>query len=499
MSGDALEHRSASVTEAAPREGEQGRAAGVNLVGLLRAENGIGEAARKIAVGLEQAGIPYSTIAYAKTVARQQHPLELREGGPLYGTNIISLNPTQLQEFAVIAGADLFAGRYSIGVWYCETTVLPVKALPGFHFVDEVWAASEFVRDIFARYGRVPVFVVPLPIDKPAPPVPSREDVGFPDAFTFLFSFDFQSGLERKNPYALVEAFRRAFASGEGPLLVLKSINGDRKRRALEQLRAAVADRPDIQVRDGYVSAQEKDAMMAHSDCYVSLHRSEGLGLTMAEAMSYGTPVIATGYSGNMEFMDEANSYLVPFELREIPKDAYSSSGIWADPDIDAAAALMRRVYEHQDEARALGEHARQDILERCSPERTGRFVARRLCEIEERRARLAQFGMDDPIAPIVHAAAVLGARPGGALQEAARGRGPTALLRRILLRAIWPYVAEQHRISTGLLEAATALRRSRDDALDRLGELERRLAGDEPAELSTPRSDSKAAEPNSA
>ena len=130
-----------------------------------------------------------------------------------------------------------------------------------------------------------------------------QEQPALPDGFLFLFVFDFFSVLERKNPLGLIDAFARAFRAGEGPTLVIKTINGDRKLHDLEKLRAAAEGRQDILVIDDYYSAEEKNSLLGLCDCYVSLHRSEGLGLTMAEAMGLEKPVIATGYSGNLDFM----------------------------------------------------------------------------------------------------------------------------------------------------------------------------------------------------
>jgi glycosyltransferase involved in cell wall biosynthesis len=224
------------------------------------------------------------------------------------------------------------------------------------------------------------VQIVPLPLEMPvAEPIP-RSQLGLPEGFMFLFSFDFLSIFERKNPLGLVDAFSRAFADGEGPILVLKSINGEHDLESLERLRLATAGRSDIYLLDDYLAPEKKNGLMAGCDCYVSLHRSEGLGLTMAEAMAYGKPVIATNYSGNVDFMHEGNSLLVPFDLVPIPKgcEPYPVGAEWADPDIDAAAALMRSVLDDPAAAHELGERARGDILERFSLDRTAAFLAER-------------------------------------------------------------------------------------------------------------------------
>jgi glycosyltransferase involved in cell wall biosynthesis len=206
-----------------------------------------------------------------------------------------------------------------------------------------------------------------------------------------LFSFDFLSIAERKNPFALVQAFKRAFRPGDGAVLLIKTVNGPHAARPLRRLEAAAADHPDIHVVDGYVSASEKDSTIAACDCYVSLHRSEGYGLTMAEAMAYGKPVIATAYSGNLDFMDEANSFLVPFRLTTISRrrGPYSAGEQWADPDVDAAAELMRYVYDHPDEARAVGHAASAELRTHHTIQRTASFLAGRLADLHRLVSRL--------------------------------------------------------------------------------------------------------------
>ena len=189
-----------------------------------------------------------------------------------------------------------------------------MSCIPGSTYVDEVWAATRFVTEAIAAANQRPVFTVPVPIPVPRLiPDVSRARFGLPDGvFVFLFMFDFFSIIERKNPIGLIEAFTRAFQPHEGPILVLKTINGHRRLNDLEKLKHAIGDRTDILVMDEYYTAAQKNALLALCDCYVSLHRSEGLGLTMAEAMGLEKPVIATAYSGNLDFMTPENSLRAP-------------------------------------------------------------------------------------------------------------------------------------------------------------------------------------------
>jgi glycosyltransferase involved in cell wall biosynthesis len=361
---------------------------GVNLAGYLNAELGIGEVARKLMAGLDRAGIEFSTIVYDRTLSRQGHRVdERRPQRALFDMNVICVNADQLPIFREEVGREFFRQRHSVGVWFWEVSRFPPAFHNAFKLVDEVWAATSFVRDALAQATTKPVRIVPIPLEAPPVEPLSREQLGLPRGFMFLFSFDFLSVFERKNPLGLIEAFRRAFADGEGPILVLKSINGEHDLESLERLRLAAAERSDVHLLESYLAAEAKNALTAGCDCYVSLHRSEGLGLTMADAMAYGKPVIATGYSGNVDFMNNSNSLLVPYELVPIPKgcDPYPAGAEWADPDLDAAAAAMRRVFEDQAAARELGERARNDVLERFSIEQTAAFLAERFAARELR------------------------------------------------------------------------------------------------------------------
>ena len=433
---------------------------GVNIAGFFEGELGLGEVARKLGKGLERAGVPFAAIPYRRHPSRQKHRVELELAAEaLYDTNVVCLNADYLDTFLDDVGVEFFAGRYSIGVWFWETSVFP-PGTGGERFLDEIWVASEYVRDAVAKQVRVPVHVVPLPIEPPAPAQLSRSELGLPDGFTFLFTFDFISAL-RKNAAAVVDAFTRAFEPGDGAKLVLKSINGrELKPRHLRELEELVGGRKDVQIRDGYVDLAEKNALTEHCDCYVSLHRSEGFGLTMAEAMSLGKPVIATGYSGNTDFMDERSAYLVPYDLVPVPPDwwAHAPGAEWAEPDVDAASSLMRHVFEHRDEARAVGARGRDELLRQFSLERTADFISARLADRATRPspARVS----------ILKASQTLAAGVGGSL-SGTRTHGPLSAVRRMVLRTLWPHLADQHRFDSAVLDGLTDLERSSAEAPD--------------------------------
>lgn len=367
------------------------RASSVNVAGYFRAELGIGAAARSLVTALEASRIPFNTISFEGTANRQSHSfLDRQAEGIPADINIVCVNADRISAFAETTGPELWEGRYTIGVWFWEVEDFPPLFHGAFNYVDELWVASNFMRETFLKVSPKPVFKFKLPVLIPEIDLSlSRADLGLPNQFIFLFSFDFFSVLERKNPLGLIKAFTQAFRPAEGPMLVIKTINGDKRILEMEKLRYAARGRSDIILADGYLSAIEQSTITALADCYVSLHRSEGFGLTIAEAMALGKPAIATAYSGNLEFMTEANSFLCPYQRSEVGLECepYPASSHWAEPDLESAAQLLRYVYTHQEEASRKGLKAAEDIRTLHSAAGAGSVIRDRLAKVRARRA----------------------------------------------------------------------------------------------------------------
>ncbi len=358
---------------------------GIRVAGYLRAEMGVGQLGRLATAVVEATGIPCSTYVYDRTSSRQNHPF-VENDSDEFNVNLICVNADELPGFAAAVGPDFFQGKYTIGLWAWELDTFPAAFSPAFDVVDEVWAISDFVRHAVASATTKPVLSFPLPVIPSALPTTTDLDaLGLPQAFTFLFCFDLLSIFERKNPLGLVDAFSRAFEDGEGPVLVIKAINGEMRRGDLERLRSVAATRTDVVILDHYLGYGENAALMNHCDCYVSLHRSEGFGLTMAEAMALGKPVIATAYSGNLEFMDGANSLLVPWRPGTVPAgcDPYPQGSMWAEPEIDAAARLMRSVYDDRGQALETGRKGQLSVLENHGVHARTAMVSARFAEAQ--------------------------------------------------------------------------------------------------------------------
>ena len=274
-----------------------------------------------------------------------------------------------------------FANRYTIGFWFWELSAFREEWVPFFGYVDEVWAASEFMRASFAAWSPVPVVRMPLPIVLPPIPPLGRSHFGLRDGVTaFLYIFDVSSQMERKNPTAAIRAFRQAGLSADDAVLVLKFTNAEYDRAAVARLHEEAADLPVVFL-DGYMDRAEVFALIAACDCYVSPHRSEGFGLTMLESMRLGKAVIGTAYSGNMDFMSEDNSFPLAYRLTTLTRDygPYMRGAEWADPDVEEAARLMRLVHDQPDEARARGQRAQDQITRQRDPAATGEVLRRRL------------------------------------------------------------------------------------------------------------------------
>jgi glycosyltransferase involved in cell wall biosynthesis len=294
-------------------------------------------------------------------------------------------------------GSLIVRDRYNVGLWAWELGQFPQPWRSATKMVNEIWVSSEFERSSIEAITDKPVRKIPLAVRASPSRNYSREEFGLPpNDYLFLFTFDFKSYVARKNPEAVARAFTLAFPAGDEPVaLMLKSTNGhvdpDRYRRLI----AAVSTDVRIHLMDRFLSRDELNGLQSVADVYVSLHRSEGYGLGMAEAMSLGKPVVATGYSGNLEFMTPSNSFLVGFELVKVRSGEYpyGDGQAWAEPDVGEAAQHMRRLAVDRSLGIEVGRAAQAHIAERFSPEAVGRLMQAELARI----IAAAPRGLDRP------------------------------------------------------------------------------------------------------
>ena len=355
---------------------------GVNLSGYLDTESGMGEAARASIRALDAAGVPVtlnnvtSRLRAADTTYRDAFV----DVNP-QPFNLVHLNADNMPAFATRRGRRYFTQRYTIGFWFWELSVFRDEWVPFAGYVDEVWAATRFVQQSIAAKCPLPVRRMRLPVVLPPLPARGRAHFGIPEGpRVFLYVFDVSSQAERKNPLGAIHAFRKARLPASEAVLVLKFGNPEYDRAGVRRLHEEAAGL-NVVMLDGYLDRPDLAALLNTADCYLSPHRAEGFGLTLLESMALGKPVIGTAYSGNMDFMTPENSYPLDYTLVTLTRDygPYMRGAVWADPDIDHAARLIREVVASPDVAAARGARAKRMVAEVYSPAVTGAAMRARL------------------------------------------------------------------------------------------------------------------------
>ena len=369
---------------------------GVNLAGYFTGRFGIAASARAFATALEIAQVPnvLNNVVSATHGERHFGSHAFTDINP-YAINLIHVNPDTAEEFilsraSLLRGPRYFKDRYNIGIWYWETSNFPARWMSLFRFYNEIWATTSFVLQSLSRVSPIPVVKIryPLAIDTSVIDCGARRSLGLQeDQCVFLFLFDFASVLERKNPLGLIRAFEQAFgrtrklaSKSNNAVLVLNHINSVLNPRGARMLEDASANL-NVKILSRHLSDQEYLSILAACDCYVSLHRSEGLGLPMAEAMYLAKPVIATAYGGNCDFMNANNSLPLRYELVQLDRDygPYEKGNVWAEPDVGQAAELMKWVYENRELAKQTGQRAAHDIRESMNPTKASHEIRTRL------------------------------------------------------------------------------------------------------------------------
>ena len=351
---------------------------GINVLGYLDFDQSQGHIARRLIEALEAAAVPVAPLNFHRSQGSRR-PAFAGSAEATFETNLVVVNADQF-EFVIADHPGLRDGRRTIGYWFWELEHVPKRLVEAIDHVDEIWTGSQFVAGAFAAVTDKPVTCVALPVAEPKPSARTRATMGIPDdRYVFLTTFDQFSVPERKNPFGTIEAFTRAFTDGEGPLLLIKTMNGDRGWKNHERLLLAAAGRTDIVIWDEHLTRADQMAVLANVDCLVSLHRSEGLGLHCAEAMWLSKPVIATRYSGNLDFMDDTVAAMIDFTYVNVRhgEGIYPETARWADPDLDQAAGWMRRLVDDPAVGEQLGSRAHRRMQQQPTMADTGRLMAR--------------------------------------------------------------------------------------------------------------------------
>lgn len=334
---------------------------GVNLIGYPFAQLGLGESCRMIGRTLLAGGVPIAMLDFrlGEDIPQNDRSVAeyVREQGE-YAINIFCMTAEEHGRFYLERGVDQISDRYNIGYWWWELPYWPKQWELMFDLVDEIWVATQHVHDALRPVCRKPLFIMPSAVElggvrEFSSQHIAREYFGLPEqAKLFCFAFDLNSYVDRKNPQACVDAFLKAFPAARYGAdevgLVIKVHKPRQKNAAWESLKSLAAEDQRIHIVETTLSRPDLLALYKACDCFVSLHRAEGFGIGMAEAMQLGLHVICTGYSGNIDFCqspwaDLVNYRLIPVEVGQYP---YAQGQVWADPDVDHAALLMRQFVE---------------------------------------------------------------------------------------------------------------------------------------------------------
>ena len=359
------------------------RSIGANVIGYVRSEMGVGESVRcairaarasnlPVAVRSVDGNGPYRLRDRSIAVIDSEFP---------HTVNLFHVNADQAENVIGRLGLEFIRGKRNIGYWAWELEEFPDRWLPAFRFFDEIWTPSTFCQSAISRKSPVPVLRMPHAIQIERQGTNSRADFSIPaDRFVFLAICDLLSIPERKNPIGAIKAFRQAFGASRNCHLVLKVSHGQERPQQMAAIIAAAADLP-VAIIDRTLERLQVNGLIGSCDCLLSLHRSEGFGLSLAEAMYLNKPVIATAYSGNTDFTRPDNAFLVEYDLVRVPRgcDPYDEGAVWADPRLDHAVNQMQLVFSNPELRGARSSRAGDYIRTHFAPEVVGNLMRERL------------------------------------------------------------------------------------------------------------------------
>ena len=360
---------------------------GINLIGNIKAETGLGQSCRLVASELENSGLEYSVCQYSSlgTMTERDYPQfagKISDELP-YNINLIHINPYDLGLAFTQNHQRFWDKRYNIGFWLWELEEFPTEWKPCFHCLNEIWTPSEFISNAVRKQTTLPVVTLPYHLSMPENVERNRKLFNLPeDLFLYLVMYDRTSMTKRKNPEGAISAFKQAFSSGEKVGLVLK-INSCTAEE-IELLKKELSGIENVYFLTEVLPREQVNVLLKSVDAVVSLHRAEGFGLVLAEAMLLGTPTIATNWSSNTEFMTKETACLVDYQLVELTEDIglFKKGNRWAEPDVKQAADYMRKLYNSPEYCKSISVNAERYVKEHLSAERTTAIIRERVEQI---------------------------------------------------------------------------------------------------------------------
>ncbi|MFR3729871.1 glycosyltransferase family 4 protein [Lacrimispora sp.] len=359
---------------------------GINLIGNIKADTGLGQSCRLVADELEECQLPYSIYQYNQlglmSNTNTRFDSKIINNLP-YNINLIHINPHELGLAFLQMDRSFWDKRYNIGFWLWELEEFPDEWVPCFHLLDEVWTPSEFISKSIRKKTDLPVITIPYHVSVQVEKEYQRSDFVLPeDKFLFLMMYDRTSMTERKNPGAVLEAYKKAFSKENRTGLVIKINNCTAEEE--KALRLELENYNNVYFITEVLNRDQVNSLIKCVDVVVSLHRAEGFGLVLAEAMSLGTPVIATNWSSNTEFMTKDTACLVDFELIELEQDMglFRKGNHWAEPDVEQAAFYMKELYEKPEFYQKMAKQAKAHIEKRLNMAQAVEIINNRIDNI---------------------------------------------------------------------------------------------------------------------
>lgn len=355
---------------------------GVNLVGYTKRKLGIGEAFMLNIEAFKTTNIPFRIYDVETSECVVGNDIQTE-----YSINLFQISPQSILIIHKNFKEDFYEKKYNILFAAWESEYVPHDVRDNVSFFDEIWCPSKFCQSILSRYFQGSVINIPHPVQINTDDLKNTESLIYNKSkISFLTIFDYNSSIERKNILGLLESFQKAFGTtNDNTELIIKATNSKRNKEAKRQIEKKLSEMNYVKVIDCYMSRVDLNQLIYDCDSYISLHRSEGFGLTIAEAMFLQKPVIATGYSGNMEYMNCFNSFLVDFEIIKNKKSDsnYDENIVWAQPSKECASIHLRNLALNYESLKEIGLKASLDIKDKFSFNEIGSLIFQRIMSLD--------------------------------------------------------------------------------------------------------------------
>lgn len=360
---------------------------GVNLIGNIRGDSGLGQSCRLVARELNESRISVGVFEHHISDMFSMNDRSCDEmliDAPKYNVNLFHINAHEFTISYMQLGKKVWDYRYNIAFWLWELEEFPEEWVGCIDILDEIWTPSEFVSEALRKVTDKPVITIPYHVEAPTDEKYDRKYFSLPEnKFLFLMMYDSGSMMERKNPLGVLEAFKKAFSKDDQGVGLVIKLNG-KKQEDIDKITEYLDGYTNVYFMTDILSKVEVNSLIADVDVFVSMHRAEGFGLVMAEAMLNRTPCIATNWSANTEFMNSSVACMLDYQLVSLQEDIgpFKKGKRWADPDVDQAAEFMKKLFEDTEFYRNMSEKAQEYITKKLGTQSITGLIEERLHEI---------------------------------------------------------------------------------------------------------------------